>query len=355
MPRKRSDLWYGAVALAGLAGAICATVLATVLGSGVAPAQEPITLKILRPWPAESKDCTGYREFIKTVNEKGKGKVKLTDVGGSEVFPSGQQLSVLKGGQVDLLYTASGYIASSFPEPTALMYQFGASPTQVREAGVIDKLDAIGRQTNGVAFLGIPWWANAHVWLKKPVSSLDDLKKLKIRSHPGYDPLIKGLGVATVNVSFSDLFTALDRGVIDGFAFPYFDVKTYGLEKVVRYRVDPPFWRAGWVMLLANARKLDSLPADVRKLIFDATLEIEKKAPEIYDALAEEESKELAAAGVKSTRLSEEEWRAAQRVAWEVGLQTTLLKVSEKYGKEVVDMMGRFYPPKAPFKAVGLQ
>ena len=98
MPRKRSDLWYGAVAVTGLAGVICATVLATVLGSGVAAAQEPITLKILRPWPAESKDCTGYREFIKTVNERGKGKVKLTDVGGSEVFPSGQQLSVLKGG-----------------------------------------------------------------------------------------------------------------------------------------------------------------------------------------------------------------------------------------------------------------
>ena len=135
-----------------------------------------------------------------------------------------------------------------------------------RTGGITQRLDAIGREKAGVAFLGIPSWANAHIWVKEPIKSINDLRSRKVRSHPSYDPLVKGLGIPTVNVPFSELFTALERGVIDGIAYPYYDIKTYGLEKVLKYRIDPPFWRAGWVVMLANAKQFDNLPKDVQQI-----------------------------------------------------------------------------------------
>lgn len=338
---------------AGVAGMAALWTGAARAQSSAAPGKE-IVLNLLRPWPLQSNDCAGYREFIKIVNTAGKGKVQIKDLGGEEVFPIREQLSVLRLGKADLLFTSSGYVTSNFPEPSVLIYSFGKTPSEVRGAGITKKLDAIGREKAGVAFLGIPSWANAHVWLKEPIKSIGDLRSRKIRSHPSYDPLIKGLGIPTVNVPFNELFTALDRGVVDGIAYPYYDLKTYGLEKVLKYRVDPPFWRAGWVIMLANAKQFDSLAKDVQQILFNAVEEVERKTPEMYDTLAMTEAKDLAAAGVKSIMLPESEWQSAQKIAWEQGLPGTILQVSPKYGREIVDAMKPFYPPKAAFKAVGL-
>ena len=216
------------------------------LWTGAARTQaKGVVLNILRPWPLQSNDCAAYREFVRIVNTAGKDKVQVKDLGGDEVFPLREQLSVLRLGKADLLFTSSGYITSNFPEPSALIYSFGKTPSEVRSAGITQRLDAIGREKAGVAFLGIPSWANAHIWLKEPIKNINDLRSRKVRSHPSYDPLVKGLGIPTVNVPFSELYTALDRGVIDAIAYPYYDLKTYGLEKVLKYRLDPPLWRAG--------------------------------------------------------------------------------------------------------------
>jgi TRAP-type C4-dicarboxylate transport system substrate-binding protein len=291
---------------------------------------------------------------MRIVNTNGKGKVQVKDLGGDEVFPTREQLSVLRLGKADLLFTSSGYVTSNFPEPSALIYSFGKMPSDVREAGLTKKFDSIGREKAGVAFLGIPSWANAHIWLKEPIKSMSDLRSRKVRSHPSYDPLVKGLGIPTVNVPFSELFTALDRGVVDGIAYPYYDLKTYGLEKVLKYRVDPPFWRAGWVIMLANAKQFDNLPKDVQQILLSAIEEVEKKTPEMYDALALAEAKELGAAGMKSIKLNDADWQSTQKIAWEQGLPSTILQVSPKYGQEIISAMKPFYPPQGAYKAIGL-
>src|SRR5688572_10804753 len=91
---------------AGVAGAAA-------LWSGLGLAQsgrKEIVLNMLRPWPLQSQDCASYREFIKLVNAAGKGKVQVKDMGGEEVFPVREQLSVVRLGKADLLFTSSGYI-----------------------------------------------------------------------------------------------------------------------------------------------------------------------------------------------------------------------------------------------------
>jgi len=338
-----------------LAFSICLALVSAPLSFTIASAQKPgpvVTLKGLRPWPWEANDTTGYREFLTRINERAKGRLVLKDIGGSEVFPSTKQFEPLKLGTVDFLFTSTGYIADIFPEPTILIYTFGAGPDKLRAAGVHKRIDELGRKEHGVSFFGSAWFGNAHIWSTKPVKSLADFKAMKVRSHPSYDPLIKGLGIPTVTVPFGEMFLALQTGVVDAVVWPYFDLITYGLEKVIKHRIDPPLWRAGWAPFFMNAKRFDALPQDLQKLMVDTMIELEKDAPRLFGELAAKEAAKLRAAGVTTIKISDAEWREAQRVAWEKSLPETMRRVSPKYGQELIKMLGQFYPPKEPFPAV---
>ncbi|MBI4186538.1 MAG: TRAP transporter substrate-binding protein DctP [Chloroflexi bacterium] len=316
------------------------------------PPPAPVEWKGLRPWALETADVFVYRELIKRVNERSAGRLVIKDLGGSEVISSTAQFAPLKTGLVDLLLTSTGYIADKYPEGNAMMYGFGATPDKLRAGGVYAKLDEIALKEHGVRLLGIGAWYSAHVWLTKPINGLADLKTMKMRSHPAYDPLLKGLGVPTVTISFGEVYTALERGVIDGMAWSG-GISEYGLQKVLKYRIDPPFWRAGWVPIMVNAKSLDALPADLQKLVIDTMLEIEKDITKTFDDIfTKMEAPALKEAGIRTAQLSQADWLETQRIAWEKGLPETLAKVSPAYGQELIKLLSRFYPPKEAYPEV---
>jgi len=334
--------------LVTLIGSICLVlVLAALpfLTACAAPAENVYTLKVLRPWPYDCKDMLGYRAFLDRANAAGQGRLVLKDVGGSEVYPSFEQFEPLRTGAVDLLFTCTSYITSGFPEAEASTFTFGATPSELRESGFTAKIDEIGRQEYGVAFLGFPWFASFNIFLKNPIETLDDLKGVKIRSIPEYDPILKGLGVATVTVPFDEVYTALERGTIDGYCFPYHDITTYGFEEITRYRVDPPFWRFTNVGVFVNLQSWDALPKDLQKLLTDSMIQVEKEAPDMYDTQAAEEWQEQKAAGIQSIRVSDEEWQRTQEIEWEEA-QKLVPRYSAKYGQELLQLLSQFFPPK---------
>ena len=309
--------------------------------------EEAIILNALRPWPWTNVDIWAYREFINRVNQRAEGRLVIKDMGGSEVFPSREQFAPLQSGTVDLLETSAGYIADVFPEPNILIYGFGATPDQLRAGGVFDKLDDIGRSEHGVTFLGQIGWYSANVFLTKRVETLEDLKNMKLRSHPSYDPLLKGLGIPTVTISWGEVFTGLERGVIDGMAWPG-GLADYGLEEVVSFRIEPAFWRAGWVPFMANAESFDALPADLQRLVTDTVRELESAVPEYFDAQYNKQYAVYKLAGIQSIRLSNDEWLQTQQVGWE-NLKSVLAEVSPVHGAELVELMAQFYPPTEPY------
>ena len=218
---------------------------------------------------------------------------------------------------------------------------------------MVDKLDEYARAEHGVTLLGMPWFSTAHVWLTKPVKTLADLRSMKIRSHPSYDPVLKPLGVPTVSVSFSEIYTALDRGVIDGAVLSDLNLTVYGIEPIVRYRLDPPFWRAGWAPFFITLEAFNALPKDLQDLLVNTMIEVETEAPAMYDRLAKEEWARLKAAGVQPTRLSDAEWLQSQQIAWEEGLPQVLEQITPDHAQELRDMMSQFYPPKEPYPVAG--
>lgn len=304
--------------------------------------QAPVTLKAVTAWTKGWPFNNMYFEWIKRVNERSGGRIKIEYLGGPEVYPALEQLDPLKRGVMDTIITSTGYVAGVLPEVNATWLGFGASPADLRGAGLVDMLDKIAREKAGVTVLGFPLQVRFNVYLNKPIEKAD-LRGLKLRSVAVYDPVLKGLGAATVTIPPAEILPALQTGIVDGFAFPAVFVVKPGFARVIKYKVMPHWW-IGTDIVLMNAQAFDALPADLKKVLIDAMKEVERDTPAYFLKLEKDEDAELAKAGVKIIELPAAEVAKVNRVQWEEGSKAFLLGPSPKYGPQLKEMMARFAP-----------
>jgi TRAP-type C4-dicarboxylate transport system substrate-binding protein len=309
---------------------------------GAQTGQAPVTLKAVTAWTKAWPFNDMYFEWIKRVNERAGGRLKIEYIGGPEVYPALEQLDPLKRRVVDSIVTSTGYVAGALPEVNATWLGFGASPAELRAAGLADMLDKIAREKAGVTLLGFPLQVRFNVYLNKPIEKAD-LRGFKLRSVAVYDPVLKGLGASTVTLPPAEVLPALQTGVVDGFAWPANFVVKPGFARVIKYKVMPHWW-IGTDIALMNAQAFDSLPADLRKLLIDTMKEVERDTPAHFLKLEKEEDAALLKAGVKVIELPAAEVGKVNRVQWEEGSQAFLLGPSPKYGAQLRELLSRFAP-----------
>ncbi len=307
-----------------------------------AVAQKPVVIKAVTAWTENWPFNDTYLDWIKRVNEKAKGRLKIQYVGGPEVFSAFEQLDPLKRGVIDTIVTSTAYVAGALPELNATWFGFGATPEQLRASGLFDRLDKILREKAGVTLLGAPLQMSFNVYLRKPIEKAD-LSGLKLRSTPVYDPALKGLGAATVSMPPSELHTALQTGVVDGFAWPAVFVVGPGFASGIKYKLEPRWW-VGTDVALMNARTFDGLSADLKKLLIDTMKDIERGTPAHYAKREKQEDAALAKMGVKIIKLSAAEINKVKRLHWEGGTKAFLIGPSPKYGPQLKKIMAQFAP-----------
>lgn len=320
-----------ALALAGLA---------SLAGAPAAIAQQPVVLKAVTAWDKSLAFVDKYMEWISRVNQRSAGKVRIDYIGGPEVFPSLEQLEPLKRGTFATVVTSTGYMAGALPELNATWFGFGATPAELRAAGLADAIDRVTREKAGVAVLGFPLQMRFNVYLKKPIQKAD-LSGMKLRTSPVYDPVLKALNAVTVSVPPAELLTALETGIVDGFAWPAVAVTGPGYARAIRYKVTPPWW-VGTDIALINAKVFDALPAGVRKLLIDTMMEIEREVPGYYLAKEKLEDAAMAKMGIKNIATSDADMRKIHQAQWDAGTQAFLLGPSPKYGPQLVEIVKRF-------------
>jgi TRAP-type C4-dicarboxylate transport system substrate-binding protein len=113
------------------------------------------------------------------------------------------------------------------------------------------------------------WGAQFYLYMDKEPPMKDgkvDLTGIKMRTTGAYRPLLTALGASTVEMPVSDVYTALQRGVVDGFGWPTVGLGSMGLTKAVKYRIDPPFYHLANLVLI-NIDKWNSLPKAAQDLL----------------------------------------------------------------------------------------
>lgn len=329
-----------------LLGSICLILVAIPLAAACAPAAtEVITVRMIRPFPYDNDMSASYRMHLERGNEMGEGSLIFKDLGGPEVFPTFEQTKAVIAGAVDFIDTPSGYQPGQFYEASLIeLFTYGAIGPELREWGMVDALDRIGREKHGLTFLGIPTWYIFHIFLKEPIDSMADLNGRKIRSLPMYDPVLQSYGASTIAMPFGEIYTAMETGVIDGFAFPSLGMVPVGLHELARYFIWPPMWVGSAHVAMANAAWFDALPGKYQDILVELTKEVERDSVAVYQANFAKEHQAYIAAGMEPIIISDAEWFQVMDTRYAALL--TEAREHTEYADELIGIgLSPQYPP----------
>ena len=282
-------------ALAGASALSAATL-------GLTGAAEARDFRLLSGWDSSYVAVDVLTSFIETLDEavtEGFG----VNVMGPETVPPFEQFDPVSRGLFDLLFTNGAYHFNQTSVGMALDGLSGDTEA-LREAGIWDAVDA-DYQEQGLKLIAVLYALNgSHIMLNEPVGE-NGLEGRRVRGTPIYHPAINVLGGSPVVLPGGEIYPALERGVIDGAAWPTIGALSYRWFEVADYMMRPTFGQVGHLVLM-NLDTWNDLSEETRAEIETAAREFEIEANGLFDTLVAEESAALEAEGMSVTELSEE-------------------------------------------------
>jgi TRAP-type C4-dicarboxylate transport system substrate-binding protein len=244
--------------------------------STVAGAQE-VTLRGISSFAEKTTYSVGFERFIARVNETGKGVIQITYLGGPKAMPPFEVGNALKNGVVDIANVTGAFYTNLMPEADA--WKLTQRPmSELRSNGGFDYMAGIYAQKLNAVFLSRLVDDNPfHLYLNKRISS-PDLTGLKLRITPVYRDFFQALGATVVQTAPGEVYTALERGVVDGYGWPITGVFDLGWNERTKFRVDPGFYSAE-VSILINKTTWDKLNDKQKAILQKAGAEGEAAAP----------------------------------------------------------------------------
>jgi len=276
---------FAAAALVLFAGAVAS-----------AQAQQPIVVKFSHVVTDDTPKGKGALRFKELAEAKTKGRVKVEIYPNSQLYKDREELEALQLGAVQMLapsVSKFGPLGVRKFEVFDLPYMFADEKSLERVvegpvgSGLFKLLEPKG-------LTGLAYWFNGfkEFTANKPLRKLDDFKGLKIRiqSSKVIEGEIKALGAIPQVMAFSEVYTALQQGVVDGEENTPSNKYTQKMHEVQKHMTMSDH---GVVMyaVVVNKKFWDGLPPDIRKSLNEAMAESTKYVWEIAkkendDALA---------------------------------------------------------------------
>tara|TARA_R110000751_G_scaffold307889_2_gene433764 strand:+ start:95920 stop:96900 length:981 start_codon:yes stop_codon:yes gene_type:complete len=296
-------------------------VAASLLAAGTASAEE--VLRGVAALPENNVITQSFLRYVDMVNEAGKGVVSIQFVGGPEAIPPTQQDTALRNGVIDIQGGPAGYYKGVIPESDAFTGATVDAAT-ARANGGFDLLAEVWKEKLGARLLA---WNGAgtqyYVYLSQEPELTEDgslnLEGMKLRSAGTYRDWFSSMGAENVMMKQSEVFSALERGVVDGFGWITF-VSDIGVNRLIKARVGPAVWQGSPVIMM-NDRRFESLSPQAQNILTDAALALEVEiAAGIKARIAQEEAR-LAADGVTLIEMEGEAGQNhvanAHKVVWD--------------------------------------
>jgi TRAP-type C4-dicarboxylate transport system substrate-binding protein len=292
--------------------------LCVIAAAGAASAQE-VTLKAVTAFTEKTTYSRPFERFIDRVNEAGKGVLHINYIGGPKAMPPFEVGNALKGGIVDIANATGAFYTNLMPEADA--WKLTERPmAELRANGGYDAMAAIYAQKLNAIFLARLTDNNPfHLYLNRRITG-PDLTGLKLRITPVYRDFFQALGATVVQTAPGEVYTALERGVVDGYGWPITGVFDLGWNEKTKYRVDPGFYTTE-VSILVNRNSWNRLTDAQKDILRKAAEQGEAEAAAEFAAENERETKRQAAAGIETIRFegaAANTWVAkAYQAGWE--------------------------------------
>ncbi|MET0472266.1 MAG: TRAP transporter substrate-binding protein [Xanthobacteraceae bacterium] len=249
-------------------------------------AQQPIVIKFSHVVAVDTPKGKAAEYFKKLAEERTKGRVKVEVYPNSALFKDGEEMEALQLGSVQILAPSLakfGPLGAREFEVFDLPYIFDDYDElhKVTQgplgAALLEKLESKG-------IVGLAYWDNGFKLMSanKPIRVPADYKglKMRIQSSKVLGDEMKALGAIPQVMAFSEVYQALQTGVVDGTENPPSNFYTQRMHEVQKYAALTEHGYLGYAVIV-NKKFWDGLPADIRTTLEGAMKETTKYANDI--------------------------------------------------------------------------
>ena len=289
--------------------------LAGVLAAGTAPAivhaQANIRWRLASSFPKALDTIYGGAEvFAKQVSSMTGGKFQISVHAGGELMPPFGVVDGVQAGTVEICHTVPYYFFGK-DETFALgaAVPFGLNSRQMSawmfEGNGLTLMREFYRNFNIINFPCGNTGAQMAGWYRKPITSMADMKGLKMRIGGFAGKVLERMGGVPQNIPGGEIYQALEKGTIDAAEWvgPYDDQKL-GFNKVAPNYAYPAWWEGGpQIDLFVNQKAFDALTPEYKAIIEAASAYAHVDMQAKYDGRNPVALRQLVSNGTKLFRL----------------------------------------------------
>ena len=314
--------------LVGLAACVCITAV---------QAEEPIVIKFSHVVATDTPKGKAAEHFKQLAEERTNGRVKVEVYPNSTLYKDKEEIEALQLGAVQMLAPSLakfGPLGVKEFEAFDLPYIFDDYEQlhKVTEgpvgAGMLKQLESKG-------VLGLAFWDNGFKVMSanKPLREPKDFRglKMRIQSSKVLDAQMRALGANPQTMAFSEVYQALQTGVVDGTENPPSNLYTQKMFEVQPYVTMSNHGYLGYAVIV-NKTFWDGLPPDIRETLEAAMKDATKYANDI----AKQENIDSMAKVKESGKSEIIELTPEQKAAWKSALVKVHRKMEDRIGKELI-------------------
>lgn len=301
-------------------------------------AQAPIVIKFSHVVATNTPKGKGAEYFKKLAEERTKGRVKVEVYANSTLYKDNEEVDALQLGAVQMLAPSLAkfgplgvrdfeafdlpYLFDSYDELHKITYgPIGAS--------LFKKLEPKG-------IIGLAYWDNGFMDMSanKPLRMPADFRglKMRIQSSKVLDSQMRALGAIPQVMAFSEVYQALQTGVVDGTENPPSNLYTQKMYEVQKYLTLSDHHYLGYAVIV-NKKFWDGLPADIRKTLDECMVETTKYVNEI----AKKENDDALEAVRKSGKTEIITLTPEEKRAWKKALIKVHKENESRIGKALIE------------------
>jgi C4-dicarboxylate-binding protein DctP len=308
-----------------------------VFAAGAAFAQTPIVIKFSHVVAPDTPKGKAAEKFKELAEAKLKGKVKIEIYPNSQLYKDGEEMEALSLGSVQLLAPSLAkfgplgvreFEVFDLPfmfDSTAELHKVTGGPAG---AALLKKLEPKG-------IVGLAYWDNGFKVLSanKPLKVPADIKgqKMRIQSSKVLEAQMRAVGAIPQTMAFSEVYQALQTGVVDGTENPPSNMYTQKMHEVQKHAIVTDHGYLGYAVI-ANKKFWDGLPADVRKELEAAMAEATKYANTIAKQENDQSLDKIKAAGKTAVYVPTPQ----ERAAWKKAMVPVHKEMESRIGKETI-------------------
>ena len=167
--------------------------------------------------------------------------MKINYIGGPRAMPPFEVGNAVRTKVVDIANVTGAFYTNLMPEADG--FKLISKPmSEQRANGTWEFINQLHNQKLNSQYLARQFYnVPFHIYLNKKPDKLD-FTGLKIRVTPVYKDIVEALGGTAITTAPGEVYTALERGVVDGYGWPVSGIFDLGWDKVTKFRLEPAFY-----------------------------------------------------------------------------------------------------------------